>query len=93
MKINIFNSCDVCLFFFNLPSYLMDIFSITYSIAHRNMYEKFIIFIGRQVRLGWYLYASVKDLVLHPTLNLSPERYPHLNILLVKKITNAYPKI
>lgn len=67
MIINIFNSCDVCLFCFNLPSYLMDIFSITYSIAHRNMYEKFIIFIGREVRLGWYLYASVKDLDLHPT--------------------------
>lgn len=65
----------------------MDIFSITYSSENidRNMYDKFIISIGREVRLGWYLYASVKDLVLHPTLNLSPERYPHLNILLVKK--------
>lgn len=70
----------------------MDIFSITYSSENidRNMYDKFIISIGREVRLGWYLYASVKDLDLHPTsrlyLNLS-QRYPHLNILLVKKIT------
>lgn len=47
----------------------MDIFSITYSSENidRNMYDKFIISIGREVRLGWYLYASVKDLDLHPT--------------------------
>lgn len=87
-NIYIFNSNYVYLFFY-WPSYVIDIFSITYSNAHTNMYDKFIIFIGRGVRLGWYLYVSAKDLDLHPTwrlyLNLSPERYPHLNILLVKK--------
>lgn len=68
----------------------MDIFFIIYLSENidKNMYDKFIIFIGREVRFGWYLYVFVKDLDLYLIqrlyLNLF-QRYFYFNILLVKK--------